>query len=416
MSLRSAFNPCGISSNFRFQFDIEKTFNQANELLKKPEELTSENYVNIALAYMEAGDKEKTIQFAEQVLKIETNKAPDKQNYALAAKAYYILATIFREVGELFKANLLLSKAFQWNWDIWLTTNLHRCAGITLLKQKEFARASYHFNKACMLVANDKYFDLQDSLPALRNYYVLASAKLLFKKDNISEEEIQHILREFQSVTELYQAKFKERKISPQDQLKSHDWQSHQFHRGMVLCELAEKCAAQHVAFDPAQKEAVLALLLAAYNARVANRADDQRLSDVCEWVARAHQLLGHTENADQYQRLAKHHAARHKVICTKIVETKTELEIVKKSAEVLPISPDTTFSERAPGSLSDSAHLSQGGSNTLYSSTSQSRFAHSSQVRSLGHVGAVDTPVNNQQSASSTQQQPSRPRSPFHP
>lgn len=318
MSLRSSLNPRRIPSHFRFQFDIEIDFNDAQLLLRHPESLTSNDYVNIALAYMETGDKEKTGKFAEQALEIENQKEETEKNYETIATANYILATLSREIDNIPKAKQLIKEALSQTWDLWLTTNLYRCLGITYLKEKKFDLAIAEFHKATVLVIEDKYHDLQGSLPALKNYGALAFAKSVLAKNKLLVEDVQAVLRAFKEVTAIYEKMFSEQKISAINQLKSHDFQSHQFHRGMVLCELAEKCVEQKIEFDASQKEAALSLLLAAHEGRIANKADDQRLADVCKWIARVYKLLGASQKEKEYTEKADHHFQRHQEISIK--------------------------------------------------------------------------------------------------
>ena len=157
------------------------------------------------------------------------------------------------------------------------------------LKTQDYLTAKNFFKLALDFTSQDSHAELRGSLPALYNYYALSITKAALKSNESPAEGIE--LLEY--TTRLYKTIFKEKEISDDYQCRSHDWQSHQFHRGMILCELAEK----ENKMD-AQKKFSQAEELLTGNAlagRIANKADDQRLADVYSWLGRTAKGLNQT-------------------------------------------------------------------------------------------------------------------------
>ena len=337
--MQNRLHPRDIPNNFRFQFLIEDELTKAKELLKTPEKLTSKDYADIALVYMEVGDKINSVKYAEQALTMEEQIPLPNDNEAVAT-AKYVSANRARDRGDIDTAKELIQESFEKAQSPWLISNIYRCRGLIFLKEESFLIAAGHFQTAIDYFEDDNSAEaLHGSLPALKNYVALASAKALLKCDELTKYKIEEVFKKFQAATALYETMFAERQISDAQKEKSHDWQSHQFHRGMVLCEIAEKYAELNIEFYPIQKAIALKLLLTAYEGRIANKADDQRLGDVCKWISRAYKLLGDTDNAAKYSHRAESHSNAHEETNKRAlaVQNKQEESSVEVKTEQAP-------------------------------------------------------------------------------
>lgn len=291
-------NPRRIPNNFRLQTYIDEELNLAQELLatKPRDERTSEDLANIALAFLEVGNWVEATKHCEHGLSIENEKPEELRNKEMMAVFHYILATRDRELNQCDEARAQYKKAEELTQSNWLKSNILRNLGLVYLKEQKFSEAADIFKQGVEFTATDS--ELRGALPAMHNYWALCSTRSALK----AQQDPADGLKIFADTTELYNQIFDEKEFSEADKLKCHDWQSHQFHRGMVLCEMGEKEneTIAETKFQQAEK-----LLLNVLEGRKANKADDQRLGDVCAWLGRTYTGLKQTENARQFFYLA---------------------------------------------------------------------------------------------------------------
>ena len=171
---------------------------------------------------------------------------------------------------------------------------------MSFLKQNKFDLAAAEFREAIDEVVISLEPDLNGSLPALYNYLGLSLAKSgLAHQEQKANLELG--LEAFERAATLYE-KFSQKGF---DLSNSHDYQSHLFHRGMILCESVEKYGQAN--FSEFKNKLLHAekLLLISLAGREKNKADEQRIGDVCEWLGRIYVGLKETEKAAQYFLLA---------------------------------------------------------------------------------------------------------------
>lgn len=285
MNSRS-LDPRRIPNNFRLQTYIDEETAIAKELLdsKLLADHNSSDLADIALICLESGNWKDALAYSALALKAEEQKTADAQDKEVMAIAHYITATRERESNHLDAALAEYDLADELAQTDWLKSNIYRNRGLVYLKDKNFVEAAEIFEEAVHFTASSTDPDLRGSLPALYNYWALTvtRAALAEKQDPARGLEL------FERTTALYATIFAEKHITALEQLRSHDWQSHQFHRGMVLCEIAEQeINEKGVVADPDKLKKAQELLLGVLQARIANRADDQRLGDVCVWLGR---------------------------------------------------------------------------------------------------------------------------------
>lgn len=317
-------SPRGIVNNFRLQTLIEKEIAVADAMTTKNnlEQLSSHDLVNLMLTYLEIGDWKKVDKYATAAQQIEAIKPTDQQDKEVLATVSYALGTKSRELNDCEKAHEHLNQASLLAKSDWLKSNIYRNRGLIYLKQKKFAAAAAEFKQGLDLASQDN--DLRGSLPALFNYYALSTTRAALQLKEASEIGLQL----FQETTTFYQTIFAEKKIEAGLQLKSHDWQSHQYHRGMVLCEIAELQNNKDInCLHEAES-----LLLGSLAGRKANRADNQRLGDVNVWLGRVYVCLNDTVKARAYFTDALKHF--------RLAFQKPALQVLDVSARLLSLPP----------------------------------------------------------------------------
>lgn len=283
-------NPRRSADNFRLQTYIEEELAEAKKL-EKQDHLSSDELIDIALAYLEIGDWKTVRKYVELALEQE------KTNKEINATAHYINGTINRELNDCKGAHADFKQANDIAKSDWLKVNIQRNEGLTYLKEKEFEIAATTFQSALDFASKCASKDeLRGCIPALSNYFGLSQARAAIK---LSKDPAQG-LATLENTTQLYETIFAEKKITESERRKSHDWQSHQFHRGMILCEIAEtKIKEEKTAENMFQQAETL--LLGALVGRIENKADEQRLGDVCGWLGRTYAGFKQYEKSQEY-------------------------------------------------------------------------------------------------------------------
>ncbi len=294
-------NPRIIPSHFRLQPCIDEELTKATALLEE-KKLDSADYVDIGLAFLEIGDWPSVIKYSLEALKLEEEKTLDKRSNEIIASAHYMIATQKRELNDCDGALSQYTIAIGLAQSPWLKSNLLRNMGLVHLKKQDYIAAAKIFKEAFDFTNQESNLELRGSLPALYNYYGLSLIKAALK----SNQDPAVGIKVLEETTQLYKAIFKEKNIIEAGQRRSHDWQSHQFHRGMILCELAEKHY-KHTEDDKSSADYqnmfrnAEELLLGALAGRKENKADDQRLGDVYVWLGRTAVGLKNIKMATEY-------------------------------------------------------------------------------------------------------------------
>lgn len=358
-------DPERIPNNFRIQTYIEEEIAKTKQLPleEKSGALQSQALATIALTFLEIGDFCTVEFYAKKVLQIESVKPLESQDQLALATAHYVLATKKRELNNCVEAIAEYRETLKLNnpSSTWLESNVLRNLGLCYIKMKNFSEATEVFKTAIDCAMTDS--SLRGSLPALYNYYALSLTRGALAREKSPEEG----LKMFERTTQLYQEIFNEKNISQADQLRSHDWQSHQFHRGMVLCELAEK---------EGNKKAALAkfyeaehLLSGALEGRIANHADDQRLGDIKRWLSRVYEGLSkitlsihrtYLEEALAHYSLAFPRSSKEESEAPQIQEIRLKLDQIEKaSAERSPLADNSVF-KAPPGAIPEASRVQQ--------------------------------------------------------
>ncbi|OGT43430.1 MAG: hypothetical protein A3F42_03235 [Gammaproteobacteria bacterium RIFCSPHIGHO2_12_FULL_37_34] len=290
-------DPQRIPNNFRLQSYIEEELTKANTIIKSEEhkKFTSNELIDFGLIYLEIGNWDKAKSFYCEALTLEQAKPEYLQDKEVLATVYYISATMKREKNNCLSAIKNYAIAEHLAQSDWLKSNIFRNLGLVYLKMADFEVAAKIFKQG--LDFTNQVIALRGSLPAFKNYYGLSLTRAALKNKQDPTEG----LKTLEETTLLYGKIFLEKNVSETDQLKSHDFQSHQFHRGMILCEMAEhqdedKAMSVQDKFQHAEQ-----LLQGALAGRIANKADEQRLGDTCAWLGRIYIGLKQIENAQQY-------------------------------------------------------------------------------------------------------------------
>jgi|GEM_PF-3158683 len=352
-------DPYRIPSNFRYQNYINEEIEKAKALLenKKPETLTSLELANLTLIFLETGDwlkvmelstflalelsKKQNAQYAEdkaRILVLQTkilalkkrvlepkilqemlqeitqllSKSPkelDITDKEIKAKLYYSIAVMYRENNYCDEAIKEFDLAEDIAQSAWLKSNIMRNRGLVYLKlgtlqadAKRFEEAARLFEEGARIFKEAYEFvlpieELRGSLPALKNYWALTLSRAALARGKYPEQG----RRLFEETSALYQTIFAEKNFTPEQILKCHDWQSHQFHRAMILCEMTEaKVITEKTEIQKALEEAV-PLFLGVLEGRLANRADNQRVGDAYEWLGRTYFGLNRIYEAQKY-------------------------------------------------------------------------------------------------------------------
>src|SRR3990167_8411730 len=253
---------------------------------------------DIILTLLEVGRWEKVLEYASLLLTREHSKTVDQQDNEAMATAYYALATRERELNQVEAAYKNYAEARKLNPSPWLSSNLFRNVGLVYLKEKKFAEAAKEFHQG--VAFTEQHPELRGALPALYNYWGLALTRAALQ----AKQDPSEGLKIFEQTTQLYRTIFTEMQVSETEQARSHDWQSHQFHRGMVLCEITEQMINdKSVETQVIEKNLRSAekLLLGSLEGRIVNKADGQRLGDVCVWLGRVYTGLHLFDNARTY-------------------------------------------------------------------------------------------------------------------
>ena len=281
-------NPRKIPDNFRMQTYIEEALKNADRVLEK---ITRQEWIDLALTYMEKGDwNQATFCRGNAAKGVQSDSSEDRE---IKATIHYISATTKREQNDCEQAIREYQEAEKLAQSDWLKGNLIRNLGLVYLKQTEFTKAAEIFKQGVEFLEGKSEF--AGSLPAMKNYHALTKTRAALKDKKDSHEG----LKLFAETTALYEKIFAERNISENEKLKSHDFQSHQFHRGMILCEIAESENK-----DNKSKEKFLQaeeLLIGAFRGRKENKADGQRLGDTAVWLGRVAVGLNNLEIAKNY-------------------------------------------------------------------------------------------------------------------
>ena len=287
-------NPREIPNNFRMQPLIEQGLAEAKELLetKSEDTLSPAELVNLALIYMEIGSWVNVDKYASFALAAEdTSITPSNEN---RATVLYALATRKRELNFCEEALADFTQAQQLAESDWLKSNLLRNIGLVYLKLQRFQEAHQYFQQGYEFILHSSDTTLRGSLPALANYSALALGRAALA----SGEDPAPCIALFDETSSRYDAIFTEKGISDEViRRRSNDYISHCVHRGMILCEISEK----HVLEDHSVNLlAAEKILIEALNSRKENKADGQRLGDVCVWLGRVYERLQRTEEAKQ--------------------------------------------------------------------------------------------------------------------
>lgn len=283
-----------IPNNLRMQKFIEEELEKVNYLLAqtKPEELSNETLSKIGLVFLELGQFQKVEEYFSKVL------AQKSTNTEVIATSHYGLAVIKREMNECDAALAEFKDALNLAKSPWLKSNILRNSALAYLKQTKFELAAQTFKQAIDEVVTSLpiHPELLGSLPALYNYHGLSLARAGLTNEE-QKNNLELGLKEFDIAAKHYES-FAKQGFNLEN---SHDYQSHVFHRGMILCESTEKYGSS----DPSKSQNDLKkaeeLLLKSLAGREKNKADAQRIGDVCEWLGRVYIGLKDMKKAAQY-------------------------------------------------------------------------------------------------------------------
>lgn len=293
------FNPRRIPNHFRLQSYIEEELNHAKVKLESEDHstFTSQELIDFGLIYLEIGHWDKAKSFYDAALNLEQAKSDDLQDKEVIATVHYISATMKREKNDCLDAIAEYEKAKRLAQSDWLKSNLFRNLGLAYLKMTDFETAAKIFKEGLDFTDQVSRPALRGAIPAMKNYWALSLTRSALKNKQDPSEG----LKALNETTKLYNEIFLEKNISKENQLKSHDFQSHLFHSGMVICEIAEQKKygyAKEIQDKLIESEQ---LLLTALAGRIANKADEQRLGDVCAWLGRTYAQSNQTKNAQEY-------------------------------------------------------------------------------------------------------------------
>jgi tetratricopeptide (TPR) repeat protein len=287
-----SFNPREIPNNLRMQPLIDQGLAEAKALLaaKSEDTLSAVELVNLALTYMEIGNWISVEKYASLALTAEAiNDTPSNEN---KATALYALATRKRELNFCEEALIEFAQAQQFAESDWLKSNILRNIGLVYLKQQRFQDAHQCFQDAYGFVSRSSDITLGGSLPALANYSALALSRAALAS---GESPVPSLVL-FDSASKEFDAIFTWKKIMDEvARRRSHDYISHCVHRGMILCEFSEKHPSEDHSANLLVAEKTL---IEALNSRKENKADGQRLGDVCVWLGRVYERLHKIQSA----------------------------------------------------------------------------------------------------------------------
>ena len=273
---------------------IDQELAEAAALLKTKSEdtLTVDELVNLALIYMEIGDWDSVDKYTSRVLLDEaTNVTLSNEHKAIAL---YALGTRKRELNFCEEALSDYTQAQQLAKSDWLKSNLLRNLGLVHLKQQRFQEAHNYFQDAYEFVLTSNDPELRGSLPALLNYSALALGRAALASDKNPAPSIAL----FDEASSLYDTIFTEKGINDDvARRRSNDYISHCVHRGMILCESSEKHPSENHNLNLLHAEGIF---LEALKSRKENKADGQRLGDVCGWLGRVYERLQKIEASKQ--------------------------------------------------------------------------------------------------------------------
>lgn len=165
---------------------------------------------------------------------------------------------------------------------------------IVYLKLQKFSESHQYFQQAYKLVSDSTALKLRGSLPALSNYMALTLGRTVLA----SGENPAVCIQLFDETSHLYDTLFTEKGISDEVvRRRSNDYISHCTHRGMIICEISEKYPSEDHNTNLLVAENIL---LEALKSRKENKADGQKLGDVCVWLGRIYERLHRIEEAKQ--------------------------------------------------------------------------------------------------------------------
>lgn len=366
----SRLSPQRIPNHFRYQVYIEEEIAKAEKLFpaqyrylvklanreakiteeekllgeKQLKELSSTELVDLGLIFMEVGNWPAVNSLASLVQTREEQSSSDTDSKGMLATVAYMRGTRLRELNDCAAAHVEFKKAWEFAQSDWLKSNILRNVGLTYLKPQEFTAAADEFKKAYEFTRTHSAEELRGALPALLNYQALCTTRAALSQKQDPTEG----LALFELTTKLYETIFAEKQFSKDAQLKCHDWQSHQCHRGMILCEIAEQNP-EDKEENPKRLRQAETLILGALEGRRANKADDQRLGDSCQWLGRIYSGLGQWEQAKEYFETALGHFRK----SFPNDPNAKQITDVKKRLSDLPIAPKPWIS------LTDSASSS---------------------------------------------------------
>lgn len=317
-----SFDPREIPNNFRMQPLVDQGIVAAEELLqtKSEEDLSLDELVNLSLIYMEIGNWSNVKKYADRVLAVEaSNTSLINEN---KATALYASATGEREFNLCKEAEEHFLAAQTLTQSDWLKSNILRNLGLVYLKLQKFSESHQYFQQAYELVSDSTDLKLRGSLPALSNYMALTLGRtVLASGDNPGI-----CIQLFDETSHLYDTLFTEKGISDEViRRRSNDYISHCTHRGMIICEISEKYPSED---HNANLLAAENILLEALKSRKENKADGQRLGDVCIWLGRVYERLHRIEEAKQsyYDALEHYRKVFTSEEAKQIVDTKSRL------------------------------------------------------------------------------------------
>ncbi|EKD73862.1 MAG: hypothetical protein ACD_45C00169G0001 [uncultured bacterium] len=287
-------SPQDIPNHYRLQELIEWEWQKVLLRLKKTEPLDNEDLANIGLVFLEKGKfkadqayKGAEFYFNEALAAEEKADISDRE---IMAACHYGLATMKRENNACDEALAEFKQALELTESDWLKSNILRNEGLAYLKQEKFALAAEQFSDAIDVVVANEDEELNGSLPALYNYWGLCLARQGLAEDN--KKLLEQGEKKLAVAAQLYQnAGRKGVNLN-----NSHDYQSHCFHRGMILVESVERQFNLIFKLEEAEQ-----LLESALFYRKQNKADGQRIGDVFMLLGRACKASEKLEKAIQH-------------------------------------------------------------------------------------------------------------------
>lgn len=298
------FTPFEIARDFRRNVEIDFYFAQAKALIESADTSQDPYFLQkLSFAYLQKGLHKEAQAFLSQAHMLATEVRDVSPLFM--ARQTQIQGPLLREQGAdpsdaiaVLKEGLVQcekstpDQAESFNL---VKINLLRDLALCHLKAKDFAQALAVF-KLCLETAQQTGFKLF-CLP-VRNYVALATTRLAEQRQNEgAHEEAKRLAEESTALFAKVNEQYREysafyQSLHDEDVLKDcQDWASHVFHFGISNCDKG------------LFKEAV-EQLLAAKELRTALNLKGQlnnRVAEVCEWLAKAYSGLNDFVNASKY-------------------------------------------------------------------------------------------------------------------